>query len=108
MGNLHLTVLHLIAGAAWLGGLVSLAFLLAAARRNQAFAWGSLARDVAQRFSTLGVISVGALSITGIVSAWILVGSIHALLVTAYGQLLMLKIIVFAIMLVFAESTGFG
>jgi len=104
MGNLHLTadVLHLIAAAAWIGGLMPLALLLAAARRNQAFAWASLARDVAQRFSTLGIVSVATLLLTGIVSAWILVGSFQALLVTEYGLLLMLKVVVFAIMLMLA------
>jgi putative copper resistance protein D len=109
MGNLHLTAdaLHLLAAAAWTGGLVSLVLLLSAARRNQGFAWASLARDAAQRFSTLGIISVGTLLVTGIVSAWILVGSFHALLITEYGQLLMLKIVVFAIMLVFAAVNRF-
>ena len=109
MGNLHLTAdaLHLLAAAAWTGGLVSLVLLLSAARRNQGFAWASLAREVAQRFSTLGIVSVGTLLVTGIVSAWILVGSFHALLITEYGQLLMLKIVVFAIMLVFAAVNRF-
>ena len=104
MGNLHLAAdaLHLIAAAGWTGGLVSLALLLAAARRHQAFAWASLARDAAQRFSTLGIASVGTLLVTGIVNAWILVGSIHALIVTGYGRLLVLKLVVFAIMLMFA------
>ncbi len=109
MGNLHLTAdaLHLIAAASWIGGLGPLALLLAAARRKQAFAWASLARDAAQRFSTLGIVSVGTLLATGIVNAWILVGSIHALIVTGYGQLLMLKLVVFAIMLVFAAMNRF-
>jgi putative copper resistance protein D len=104
LGNLHLTAdaLHLIAAAGWIGGLVSLALLLAAARRNQGFAWTSLAGNLAQRFSTLGIVSVGTLLVTGIVHAWILVGSIHALIVTGYGQLLLLKLVAFAIMLVFA------
>jgi len=109
MGNLHLTAdaLHLFAAAAWIGGLVSLALLLSAARRHQAFAWASLARDAAQRFSTLGIVSVATLLLTGIISAWILVGSFQALLVTEYGLLLMLKIVVFAIMLVFAVVNRF-
>src|SRR5260370_23174427 len=79
MGNLHLTadVLHLIAAAAWLGGLVSLALLLAAARRYHALAWASLARDVAKRFSTLGIVGVATLLVTGIVNAWLLIGSVH-------------------------------
>jgi copper resistance protein D len=104
MGKLHLTadVLHLLAAAAWTGGLVCLALLLAAARRNRALAWASLAGDATQRFSTLGIVSVATLLATGIVNAWILVGSFHALLTAEYGRLLMLKIAVFAIMLAFA------
>jgi putative copper resistance protein D len=109
MGNLHLTAdaLHLIAAASWIGGLVPLALLLAAARRHPAFAWASLARDAALRFSTLGIVSVGTLLVTGIVNAWILVGSIHALIVTGYGRLLVLKLVVFAIMLTLAAVNRF-
>ncbi len=104
MGDLHLAAdaLHLIAAATWMGGLVPLALLLAAGRRNKGLAWASLARRAVQRFSTLGIVSVGTLLATGVINAWILVGSIHALIVTGYGQLLMLKLVVFAIMLVFA------
>jgi copper resistance protein D len=109
MGDVHLAadVLHLSAAAVWVGGLVSLALLLGAARRKQAFAWVSLARGAAQRFSTLGIVSVGTLFVTGTVNAWILVGSFRALLVPEYGQLLMLKIAVFALMLVFATVNRF-
>jgi putative copper resistance protein D len=109
LGNLHLTAdaLHLIAAAGWIGGLVLLALMLAAARRSQDFAWPLLARDAVQRFSTLGIVSVGTLLLTGIVNAWILVGSIHALIVTGYGQLLLLKLVVFAIMLEFAAINRF-
>ncbi len=109
LGNLHLTAdaLHLIAAASWFGGLVPLALLLAAARRHQDFAWASLARDATQRFSTLGIVSVGTLLVTGIVNAWILVGSIHALIVTGYGQLLLLKLVVFAMMLTLATINRF-
>jgi putative copper resistance protein D len=108
-GNLHLAAdaLHLIAAATWVGGLAPLALLLAAARRNQGFAWASLTRGATQRFSTLGIVSVGTLLVTGIVNAWILVGSIHALTVTEYGQLLVLKLVVFAIMLTFAAINRF-
>ena len=52
--------------------------------------------------ATLGIVSVATLLATGIANSWILVGSFHALLATDYGQLLMLKIGVFATMLVFA------
>jgi putative copper resistance protein D len=53
------------------------------------------------------MVSVGTLLVTGIVNAWILVGSIHALIVTGYGQLLLVKLVVFAIMLGFAATNRF-
>jgi putative copper resistance protein D len=101
MGYLHLVAdaLHLIAAAAWLGGLVPLILLLSAAHRNDAI---PLATDAVRRFSTLGVISVTALMLSGSINAAILVGSFHALIVTSYGQLLLLKLALFAVMLALA------
>ncbi|WP_247301928.1 hypothetical protein [Bradyrhizobium sp. 48] len=60
-GNLHLAsdALHLVAAAAWIGGLVSLILLFAAVRRTDA--WALLALDAARRFSFLGIVSVVAL-----------------------------------------------
>jgi putative copper resistance protein D len=109
IGNLHVTAdaLHLVAAAAWIGGLVPLVLLLAAVRRHPTVAWTSRARDVTRRFSTLGTVSVATLMASGIVNAWILVGSVHGLLVTEYGRLLMLKLGVFAIMLMFAAINRF-
>jgi putative copper resistance protein D len=108
-GDVHLAAdaLHLIAAAGWIGGLISLALLLVAARRSPALAKASLASGAAQRFSTLGMVLVGTLLVTGIINAWILVGSFQALLITEYGRLLLLKIVVFAIMLVFASVNRF-
>jgi len=109
IGDLHVTAdaLHLLAAAAWIGGLVPLVLLLAAVRRHPTVEWTSQARDVTRRFSTLGTVSVATLMASGIVNAWILVGSVHGLLVTEYGRLLMLKLGVFAIMLVFAAMNRF-
>jgi putative copper resistance protein D len=86
---------------------VPLAVLLTVARRDQAIASARLAQAAAKRFSTLGIGSVGILLATGIVNAWILVGSFRALAITFYGRLLMLKIAVFAVMLVFAALNRF-
>jgi copper resistance protein D len=109
LGNLHLAAdtLHLTAAAAWIGGLPSLVFLLAAVRGNKALAAASLAQSAAQNFSTLGVVSVGTLLLSGIVNAWILVGSIRGLIFTGYGMVLMLKLAVFAAMLGFAAVNRF-
>jgi putative copper resistance protein D len=106
VGILHVAAdaLHLIAAAAWLGGLVSLALLLAAARHHQDVAWASVEYDATRRFSNLGLASVGAIFITGIINTWILVGSVRALITTDYGRLLMLKITLFAAMLAIAAA----
>ena len=81
-----------------------LALLLAAVRRHSG---ASLARGATERFSTLGIVGVATLTVTGIINGWILVGSFSALLVTEYGQVLMLKLVVFAAMLVFAAVNRF-
>lgn len=103
-GSLHLIAdaLHLLAAAAWIGGLASLIMLLVIIRRHRADVPASLARGTAERFSTLGIVSVATLSVTGLVNAWILVGSFEALTSTEYGRLLMLKIAIFAAMLALA------
>jgi copper resistance protein D len=108
-GNLHLVAdaAHLLAAAAWIGGLVSLVVLLVAARRIPALPGAALAHDAASRFSALGILSVAILALSGIVNAWILVGSFHALLVTEYGQTLILKIVIFALMVAFAAINRF-
>jgi copper resistance protein D len=109
MGLLHLTAdtLHLIAAAAWTGSLVPFALLLAAARRYPREASARLARDATQRFSMLGIASVATVLGSGIVNAWILVGSINGLIATPYGRLLILKIALFAAMLAFAVVNRF-
>jgi copper resistance protein D len=108
-GNLHLTadIFHLFAAAAWIGGLVSLVVLLSVARHDQSLAGASLARDATQRFSTMGIASVIVVFATGTINAWILVGSWHGLIATGYGWLLMLKMALFAAMLLIAAVNRF-
>jgi putative copper resistance protein D len=110
LGYVHLTAdaLHLFAAAAWIGGLPSLVLLLAAIDKIPALPRSALAHDAARRFSTLGMVGVAILVLSGAVNAWILVGSFHALMTSEYGQLLILKIVVFAVMLAFAAVNRFG
>jgi copper resistance protein D len=102
LGYLHLAsdALHLTAAAAWIGGLVPLVLLLGTLGYHRG--WASLELDAVRRFSTLAILSVATLILTGFVNAWILVGSFRGLVMTDYGQILMLKLAVFAVMLVFA------
>jgi putative copper resistance protein D len=108
-GNLHLAadILHLFAAAAWIGGLASLVVLLSAARHDQSIAGASFARAATQRFSTIGIASVIVVFATGMINAWILVGSWHGLIATGYGQLLMLKMALFAVMILIAAVNRF-
>lgn len=109
IGILHLVAdaSHLVAAAIWIGGLVSLVLLLAESRRDRTMAGASFARHATQRFSTMGIAAVVAVFATGIVNTWILTGSWRALIVTGYGQLLILKIALFAVMLSFAAVNRF-
>ncbi|TMK18577.1 MAG: copper homeostasis membrane protein CopD [Alphaproteobacteria bacterium] len=102
LGTFHRAAdgLHLIAASAWLGGLLPLALLLTAARREGISL--ALAREATLRFSTLGLISVGVLIATGSVNGWILTGSVPALIGTDYGRLLLAKVALFLAMVAIA------
>jgi copper resistance protein D len=95
-GILHpfVDVLHLIAAAAWAGALVPLAVLLTMSGHDAAGL--AAARTATLRFSTLGIVSVATLLLTGIVNSWYLVGSVSALTGSDYGRLLLFKLALFA------------
>jgi putative copper resistance protein D len=97
----HLTadILHLVAAAAWVGSLVPLAVLLGAAWRKRDEPSVAIAREATLRFSTLGIVSVGTLLVTGVVNSWVLAGSVHALVGTDYGRLLLVKVALFLAMI---------
>jgi putative copper resistance protein D len=100
-GGIHLAadVMHLIAAAAWVGGLLPLAFVLTVASKASSFA---VARAASLRFSDYGIAAVGVLLLTGPINTWYLAGSSRALTGTDYGLLLLVKIAFFLTMLAFA------
>ncbi|MFG2224793.1 copper resistance CopC/CopD family protein [Streptomyces sp. NPDC048644] len=77
-------VLHLLAFAAWLGGLAALLVSL--------YRGPVVERTAVRRFSRLAFGSVLVLVATGIYQSWRQVGTLHALTDTAYGLLLLLKV----------------
>ncbi|WP_328398924.1 copper resistance protein CopC [Streptomyces sp. NBC_00390] len=87
-------VLHLLAVAAWLGGLAA---LLTALYREP-----SIERAAVRRFSTLAFTSVVVLAVTGIYQSWRQVGSWPALTGTSYGRLLLAKVALVAVMVAVA------
>ncbi|MFY9710563.1 MAG: copper homeostasis membrane protein CopD [Candidatus Cybelea sp.] len=101
--HLPADILHLLAAGAWLGALLPLALFLVQARRDGSPEVVTVARAATQRFSVLGLSCVGTLLVTGVVNTWFLSGSIPALLGTLYGQLLLVKIALFAAMIAVAS-----
>ncbi|MFC8725265.1 copper resistance CopC/CopD family protein [Streptomyces bacillaris] len=87
-------VLHLLAVAAWLGGLVS---LLVALYRTP-----DIGSEAVRRFSRVAFGSVLVLAATGIYQSWRQVGSWSALTGTRYGQLLILKVALIVLLLAVA------
>jgi putative copper resistance protein D len=104
LGDAHLAadILHLVASGIWVGGLLPLAFVLRPAARNSSATCHALAAAVTRRFSSVAVASVLILIVTGIVNSYVLVGNVSNLLSTAYGQVLLVKVGLFALMLGFA------
>ncbi len=80
-------VVHLVAGALWLGGLVGLALTLPLITRR-----GTVAAEIVTRFSTLAAASLAALAVSGVLMGWRILGSWNNLLNSTYGTLLMTKV----------------
>lgn len=81
---------HLAAAGVWIGGLASLFVILWTTEPPDR---ARLARMLVPPFSTLAGLSLGVLIVTGAYSAWLQVPALRALLVTAYGQALLVKLL---------------
>ena len=95
-------VLHLAASGVWVGGLLPLALLLRAAAREQGADARPYAVLTARRFSRTALAIVLVLLATGAWNTWLQVGTVAALLGTPHGRLLVIKLALFAAMLVLA------
>lgn len=80
-------MLHLLAGAVWLGGLVGLVIVL-----PELVGRGTLAGDVLARFSGVAAGIVLTLAATGVLMGWRILGAWGPLFDTTYGLLLLLKV----------------
>ena len=109
LGIVHIAsdILHLLTAAAWVGALVPLALLLGASLTCADAPSLALAREAVERFSTLGIISVSGLLVTGIINSWAILGSPAALVDTDYGRLLLFKVALFLAMLSLAAVNRF-
>lgn len=99
--HLAADILHALSTALWLGALAAFAGLVAP--RRQAFEQLAATATALQRFSPLGIALVATIVATGLVNSWYMIGlDIGLALHSAYGELLALKLALFAGMLILA------
>ncbi len=89
------SMLHVLAAGAWLGGLLPLLLLIRAAPgRGAALAAG--------RFGWIGIVAVLILAVTALAQSWTLIGGYAGAAATAYGQIALFKLLLFAVLLALA------
>ena len=100
-------MVHLTAAGVWFGGLVPLGILLRRATRPEGAQYIPLARTALPHFSQMGYAAVALVALTGLINSVFLIGSMKALVTTPYGQLLIVKVALFAIMVCLALVNRF-
>lgn len=98
---------HLLAAGAWLGGLVPLGYLLMLHRRETGLVQKGELNEILLRFSGMGYVAVATLTGSGLINTWFLIGNVSGLFATPYGQLLIVKLVLFAGMLALAVLNRF-
>lgn len=106
-GTLHLVadIMHAVAAAVWFGALAAFMALLL---RRQSSDDTEIYRSL-HRFAGLGTSAVAVLVFTGLVNSWFLIGParVGELPNSLYGQLLIAKLGLFALMLALAAGNRF-
>ncbi|QBD78552.1 hypothetical protein EPA93_22170 [Ktedonosporobacter rubrisoli] len=94
--------LHLVGTSFWIGGVLMLVLALPLAIRALVPGTGDRTRLLAvliPRFSTIAIISVAILVLTGLLQAFIHLGTLDALFTSSYGQALCIKLVLFIVLL---------
>ena len=93
-------IVHLLGAGAWLGGLLPLLFVV----RDAPAQAGALA---ARWFSPLGKLCLVALAASALFQGWVLVDSIPGLVGTAYGWMVLVKLVLFGVLFGFALANRY-
>jgi putative copper export protein len=97
--------LHVAAAATWTGGL----FCLSALVLPETSRWPrEQLAALLRRFSRLAGLSLGVVVVSGIANACVQVGSLHALTATAYGRILMAKVVLVMAMACLGAANRFA
>lgn len=85
--------LHVLSAGIWIGGLAVVLFLVARLRRREtASVRDTVIPSLVDSFSYVARLGVGLLVTTGVYASWMHLPSVSALIDTAYGRTLLLKI----------------
>ncbi|WP_130899446.1 copper homeostasis membrane protein CopD [Pseudomonas sp. Sample_11] len=98
-------ILHLLAAGAWLGALLALVLMVSGRIGDIRL---RLIADAVKRFEWVGTLIVLTVSVTGVMNYLFIVGPrLDGVLFGTYGQLLTIKVLAFAVMLVLAALNRF-
>lgn len=87
--------LHLVSASVWGGGLMVLSLVILPEIIKHQDIPAPLLASVAGRFSRLAGAAVGVVAFTALYNAWLHLGSLRGLWLTAYGGMLVVKIVLF-------------
>ncbi|WP_114227231.1 MULTISPECIES: copper homeostasis membrane protein CopD [Sphingomonas] len=111
IGWAHLVadIFHLLASGTWVGALVGLLLLVSRPVVRVDASHLRLTHRALHGFGSIGTIVVGTIVISGLVNGWVLVGlgNITTLTSNLYGQLFVLKLVLFAAILGLASLNRF-
>jgi copper transport protein len=82
---------HVLGAAAWLGSLLALVVAGVPATRAAPSDRGRRVADLVMTFSPAALAAAALVLVTGVISAWLHVGSLDALWSTTYGRTLLIK-----------------
>jgi copper transport protein len=94
-------LLHLVATAAWIGGLPALLLAIIAVRRHESERRGAILTPLVARFTGVATAAVIVLAATGTFAAMQQIGGPGELWTTAYGRALLIKLALFGGLLLF-------
>lgn len=108
-GHLGADILHLIASSTWVGALVGLVLLVSRPIARIDRGHLDLTHRALHGFGAVGTIIVATIVVTGLINSWFMVGigNLASLATTLYGQLLLVKLALFGLMLCLASLNRF-
>lgn len=106
IGTVHRTsdIIHMLAAAVWLGGIAAFSGMLLRPATALSGAQIAVAHRALNQFSKVGALAVGLIVVTGVINCLAVVGFPHfaRLPLSAYGKLLIIKLLLFGAMLAIA------